>query len=137
MATSTSALSEKFTITSLGSGRDWAGLGVQGTPKEGSVFTAQVNGSTLSAGSGGLALGSPKIILSNTAQNQFNSTAFKSVLGSYGNDLIADYTHTIPVNINGEIYYLLAKSDNGIEPPTTSGGLPNLDYANWFTKNLE
>lgn len=119
---------EKFTITSVGSGRDWAALGVVGTPSEGSVFTAAVNGSTLSAGSGGLALGSPKIILSNTSQDDFDSGAFKTVQGSYGNDLIADYTHTIPININGEIYFILAKSDNGIEPPTVSGGLPNTDY---------
>ena len=120
---------EKFTITSLGSGRDWAGLGVQGLVQEGSVFTAAVNGSTLTAGSGGLALGSPKLILSNNAQDAFDSGAFQTVQGSYGNDLIADYTHTIPININGEIYYILAKGDNGIEPPTVSGGIPNSSYS--------
>lgn len=119
---------EKYTVTNVGVGRDWAGLGVQGLVEEGSVFTAQVNGSTLTTGSGGLALGSPKIILSNTAQDAFDSGAFKTVQGSYGNDLIADYTHTIPININGETYYILVKGDNGIQPPTVSGGVANPSY---------
>lgn len=111
---------EKYTVTDTGN-RNWGNVGHDdASPAVGSTFIASASGP--SGGSGGFALGSPKILFTNDAQNSVDNGAFQQVASgsTYGADLIADYTHTIPVVINGETYFLLAKADNGIYKPDDS-----------------
>lgn len=101
---------EKYKITDTGSGRNWTQVGCSvANPNIGDTFTASAAGPS-GTGSGGFALGTPKILLTNTAQTDLNNSAIQTE-----SNLIASYTHTIPVNINGEKYYLLTKAGSSGE----------------------
>lgn len=104
---------EKYTVTDTGTSRDWRDVGhTVEVPSIGSSFVCDNVGP--SGGSGGFAKPSPKLIfhtqITNT-QSRYNPTAVVTE-----NITVADYTHTIPVYVNGEVYYLLAYL-----PPTTWG----------------
>jgi hypothetical protein len=103
---------ENYTITEVGSNRDWTGVGAgNATPEVGDVFTASATGSGLSnSGSGGKAIGEPKLIFINDDQDEEVSSdgleSFSAPVDVRG----ATITHKIPITVNGEIYYLCANS---------------------------
>lgn len=102
---------EHYTITDLGTGRDWASAGTYAsgvTPAVGVSFEADAAADT-SSGSGGKAIGQPKLLFTNTAQTSTNGDGLGD-FGSSTNISGGTITHKIPIYVNGEIYYLLAKS---------------------------
>ena len=102
---------EHYTITDLGTGRDWASAGTYAsgvTPAVGVSFEADAAADT-SSGSGGKAIGQPKLLFTNTAQTSTDGDGLGD-FGSSTNISGATITHKIPIYVNGEIYYLLAKS---------------------------
>lgn len=102
---------EHYTITDLGNSRDWASAGTYAsgvTPAVGVSFEADAAADT-SSGSGGKAIGQPKLLFTNTAQTSTDGDGLGD-FGSSTNISGATITHKIPIYVNGEIYYLLAKS---------------------------
>jgi uncharacterized protein YaiE (UPF0345 family) len=107
---------ENYTITDIGNGsRDWNALAnTTGLNYEvGDTFEASVDGSSLNAGSGGKAIGEPKLIFTNENQNSDNGTYGNDGLGDFSGNIQAsgaNITHKIPIYVNDELYYLCASS---------------------------
>ena len=105
---------EKYIITEVGSGRDWTTVGwvanqngAGSNPSEGDSFSATASGSS-DGGTGGKARGTPKLIFTDADQDAYEGSG----LGTRTATQITDYTHKVPIVVNGETYFLMAKLDS-------------------------
>lgn len=87
-------------------------------PKVGDGFIATSNGAG-SSGTGGSAIGEPKLLFTNSAQ----TTVPDDGLDSFGSNFdVNSFTHKIPVTVNGETYFLLADYDGNLDYADLSEG---------------
>jgi len=121
---------ENYTITDLGTSRQWTTSGnFNGvTPAVGVSFTAD-DSSINTSGSGGKAIGEPKLLFTNSQQiatlqssyqDENNDTIIHDGLTAFPDDASGvptsvnisgqTITHKIPIIVNGEEYFLVANS---------------------------
>ena len=75
----------------------------------GSSFIATATGP--SGGSGGKAIGEPKLLFTNTAQDEIPDDGLSTDSNSFSRST-TEFTHKIPITVNGENYFLLAYANS-------------------------
>lgn len=75
----------------------------------GSSFIATATGP--SGGSGGKAIGEPKLLFTNTGQSEIPDDGLSTDSDSFSRQTV-EFTHKIPITVNGETYFLLAYANS-------------------------
>jgi hypothetical protein len=75
----------------------------------GSSFIATATGP--SGGSGGKAIGEPKLLFTNTGQDEIPDDGLSTDSNSFSRST-TEFTHKIPITVNGENYFLLAYANS-------------------------
>jgi hypothetical protein len=87
-------------------------------PKVGDGFIASSSGAG-SSGTGGVAIGEPKLLFTDSTQTTISDDG----LDSFDSDFdVNSFTHKIPVDVNGETYFLIAQYDGDIDYADLSEG---------------